>query len=126
MLRQTTLPKWAGTTILHSNDDIIVNDIKKCETFNNVFLSHSSIDTSNDNLPELISNTINSLSDIAFTYQDISDMIQFLDVNKANGPDLISNRMLKEAGYSIVPFLYRLFRLSVDTSIFHPSGKKQM
>ena len=49
---------------LHSNNDIIVNDIKKCETFNNFFLSHSSIDTSNANLPELISNTINSLSDI--------------------------------------------------------------
>ena len=51
-------------------------------------------------------------------------MIQLLDVNKANGPDLISNRMLKEAGYSIVPFLYRLFRLSLDTSIFPSQWKK--
>ena len=47
-----------------------------------------------------------------------------LDVNKSTGHDGISPRMLKEAGYSIVPSLTKLINFSLLESKFPDSWKK--
>ena len=73
------------------------------------FLAQSKIDTAHASLPEKNECPMNTISDINFTEHDVSDLLKCLDINKAHGPDLVSAKMLKEAGSSIVPSLYRMF-----------------
>ena len=100
-----------------SENNIIVENQHKAESFNQYFLEQSNLDTSSSVLPndQFLNHQFN---DMNFTEEDIYDLIRGIDISKANGPDLISPRMLKEAGQSIVPSLKLLFKLSMDTSTF--------
>ena len=57
--------------------------------------------------------TTPTLTDINISEQDLLDQINSIDITKATGPDLISPRMLKEAGHTIAPSLTRLFNMSL-------------
>ena len=56
--------------------------------------------------------------------EEIEDYIKNLDTTKASGPDIISAKMLKEAGSSIAPSLLKLFTLSINKSVFPCQWKK--
>ena len=55
---------------------------------------------------------VNIISAIHFTGEDVNDCLQCIDIYKEQGPDLLSTKVLKEAGSPIVPSPFRLFKLS--------------
>ena len=59
------------------------------------FVSFSTVDDSNVQLPPFQSRCRNSLSTICCTAGEVEILIKLLTPNKATGPDAISNRMLK-------------------------------
>ena len=54
-----------------------------------------------------------TLSDITDVSHDIIDIISLLDLNKAVGPDRISNKILREVKYEIAGPLYLPFNKSL-------------
>ena len=55
------------------------------------------------------------LEGLLCTEQEIFNLINGLDTNKASGPDGISVRMLKGTAISIAPILTELFNLSITS-----------
>ena len=108
---------------LKVNDEDITDNKEKAEKFNEFFSTYSNIDTSAATLPAYTDHIEHSLSQIHITERDISDLIKNIDVSKATGPDLISPRMLKQAGDAIVPSLTKLFNLSLQIGRFPNSWK---
>ena len=53
--------------------------------------------------------------DILRTKQEIFNLLNALETNKASGPDGISGKMLKGTAISIAPFLTELFNLSITS-----------
>ena len=90
-----------------------VDDLDKAETLNNFF---SSVYTREDlsNVPELreclYSNGV-SLSEVRVTPQAVKDKLKKLDINKAQGPDMIPPKVLKE----LCEDLCSLFNKSLET-----------
>jgi hypothetical protein len=76
-------------------DDIAYDDSDKCELLNKYFSSISKLDEENVTLPQFDSKTNNIIHEIHITENEIIDVIQILDPNKATGPDKISYKMLK-------------------------------
>jgi hypothetical protein len=76
-------------------DDIAYDDSDKCELLNKYFSSISKLDEENVTLPQFDSKTNNIIHEIHITENEIIDVIQIPDPNKATGPDKISHRMLK-------------------------------
>jgi hypothetical protein len=76
-------------------DDIACDDSDKCELLNKYFSSISKLDEENVTLPQFDSKSNNIIHEIHITENEIIDVIQILDPNKATGPDKISNKMLK-------------------------------
>ena len=109
---------------LKVNNDLISDDKEKAEAFNSFFLKHSDIDDSNAGTPDGTPTTDNRLVSLRITEQDVTDLINTLDVGKAVGPDRISHMMLKKAGQAIIPPLTRLFNLSLSKSTFPTAWKK--
>lgn len=50
-----------------------------------------------------------------FTEEEILNAIQKLSINKANGPDLIKNELLKEAKIFLAPVLKNVFNKYLKT-----------
>jgi len=83
----------------------------KADVFNDYFLSHSNIDLTNAELPNIVNETNFKLDNIVATEQEVIDLISSLEINKSTGPDGISSRMLKQAGNAIVPSLTKLINM---------------
>ena len=97
-------------------NNVVISDSKgKAEAFNDFFLSHVSIDTSNAKLPEN-SNLESRLDSIVASEQEVLDLINSLDTTKATGPDEICPRLLYEAGYTIVPSLTKVINLCLSSA----------
>ena len=102
-----------------------ISDSKeKANLFNRFFLSHSQIDTSSTTLPHNNDRLDFTLSYITATENEVSDLLKSLDTSKACGPDGISPKLLKEAGYAIVPSLTKLINLSLNKCIVPTAWKK--
>jgi hypothetical protein len=68
--------------------------IEKAEILNKYFSSISNLNDENKVLPDFGCRCLNVLSDIEVCEQDVIDIISTLNVDKAIGHDIISNRML--------------------------------
>ena len=55
--------------------------------------------------------------------EEVYNMLISLDINKANGPDRISAKMLKETATSITPSLKKLFNISISSGKFPEKWK---
>jgi len=96
------------------NDTYLTNNQDKASAFNDFFLSHSNIDTSNARLPP--DNFIEEkLASIDISHQDVLDQLRCIDPSKATGPDGISPKLLFEAGHTIVPSLTKLFNMCLSS-----------
>jgi len=87
---------------------------------NDFFLSVSSLDDSNVNLPpnmRILPNESN-LSELNLTEQDILDQMKLIDTSKAYGLDSLPPMLIKEGGHSMCNLLLRLFTISLQTSRF--------
>ena len=100
---------------MEAKNVVILDSKGKAEAFNDFFLSHASIDTSNSKLPE-DSNFEIKLDSIVASEQEVLDLIKSLDTTKATGPDGIGPRLLYEAGYTIVRSLTKLINLCLSSA----------
>ena len=102
------------------------SDMEKAECLNDYFVSISTVDDSNVQLPPFQSRCENSLSTIRCTASEIETLIKLLNPNKATGPDAISNRMLKvvakEVSFPLEILFNRSFRESKFPQIFKESN----
>ena len=97
--------------------EIITDNTSKADHFNQYFLSHTILDDNHLILPPIIPNH-NQMSEIELNEQDITDLLHIIDTSKATGPDMVSPKLLREAGLAIVPSLCKLFRLSLSLQKF--------
>ena len=102
----------SGTQKVH------VTDEEKAECLNSYFASVSSLDDTNAVLPPFIEHTDQVLQHITVTEEEINDVIVNLDPNKASGPDLMSNKMIKNVARAIVKPLCILFNRSLREGVF--------
>ena len=104
--------------LLNENDTYSFTDIEKANTLNNYFSSISNIDDSQARLPPFSKKTDKQLYNFTITEQDTIDVLSNLNINKANGPDEISHRMLKETVKTICVPLTIIFNRSIQENIF--------
>lgn len=93
---------------------------------NKYFVDVSTLDDNNIGIPDFQSRTNNEISNIEFTENDIIDILTSLKSNKATGMDSnsISHNMLKNTALSVCVPLYKLFKLSIQKSVFPREWKK--
>ena len=92
---------------------MLLTSKKKSYIFNNFFADQCSIIANNSELTATLTKkkkTRKSLSTIAFSTDDILNIIRNLDPNKAHGHDMISNRMIKICDTSICGPLKLIFQ----------------
>jgi len=61
--------------------------------------------------------------DFMCTAEEVYNMLTSLDTTKANGPDRISAKMLKETATSITPSMTKLFKISISSGKFPEKWK---
>ena len=109
---------------LKDGNNMICDDQDKAELFNSFFLTHSTLDDSNEPDPDDTVRTNQTLTSLKILEKDVSDLIKSLDTNKATGPDNISQKMLKEARDAITPSLTKLFNMSLDLAKYPSQWKR--
>ena len=104
---------------LFQNNNFITSFSEKANLFNNFFANQCSLLNNTSTLPEQVrSTTHNFLENIAFSDDDILQLIRRLDPNKSHGFDGISIRMLKLCDSSIVKPLSIIFNNSINHGHF--------
>ena len=58
--------------------------------------------------------TESMVNDLTCSVADVYKVLSTIDVNKANGPDAISPRILKECSAELAPSITQLFNFSLD------------
>jgi len=99
--------------------DLTISDPKsKADAFNRYFIGQTTLSDEDASLPDDYPSVNHTqLDSIAATEEEVLDQLKGIKANKATGPDLISARMLKEAGSSICSSLTHLFNLSLQQGI---------
>ena len=111
-------------SLFHENK-LVTDFSEKAEIFNFYFSKQCSLINSDSSLPcEIIKKTINSLYSVRFSTEDISQIINNLDSNKAHGHDEISIRMLKICGSSVCRPLQIIYKSCLDRGKFPQEWKK--
>ena len=104
---------------IDNGNKISYSNLDKAESFNNFFLSDATLDNTNGPLPSHVPiRNNNTLCSIEATEQDVLGILKSLDTNKATGPDVVSPRMLREAGPAISQSLIRLINMSLQCNWF--------
>jgi len=107
-----------GISALKTGDgEYAVSDQDKAETLNNFF---SSVFTDEDtsNIPDLSDCSLSdgiSVSDIIITPEAVKNKLKDLDVTKAQGPDGIPSRVLKELSTELCKPFCLIFNKSLET-----------
>ena len=97
----------------------------KDRVFNNFFKKQCTLVENSSKLPiDSSKRTNNLLSTISFTKDDIANIIKNLNPNKAHGFDMISIRMLKICGDSILKPLELILKSCIDSDKFSIEWKK--
>ena len=95
------------------------------ENFGHFFAKQCTIANNTSQLPiDFLKRTNNCLFTIPFTKDDIAKIIKSLDPNKAHGHDMISIRMLKICGESILKSLELIYKSCIESGKFSIECKK--
>ena len=108
---------------LQVENDMIQDDNKKAELFNDYFCKQADLNYSETSVPDITDILINGLEQITITENEVEDILKILDTSKAIGPDLLNPRLLKEAASILKYPLCRLFNLSLTLSTFPSEWK---
>jgi hypothetical protein len=106
---------WRTMNMLIKNESpqndfkLSYESIEKAEILNKYFCSISNLNDENKVLPDFDCRCLDVLSDIEVCEQDVIDIISTLNVEKAVGHDIISNRMLLAVKNEIAKPLSMLF-----------------
>ena len=112
-----------GIPSLIEGEDVISTAGDKAHVFNMNFLSKAKLP---DILPTLpgITNPEHTLSSIKLTEENVMKILKGLNVKKANGPDNISNKLLKDCADVLAKPLLKIFQYSLSIGKF-PSKWKE-
>ena len=102
---------------LEHEGSIYYTNTEKANILNNHFVRQSTLDDDDGPLPD-IPTLDHELSYLFFTANDVRSVILKLDRNKASGPDLIRNILLKVAVDSICEPLSTFFNSCITSGIF--------
>ena len=107
------------------NDQIYVSPQEKATVLNDFFVANSTLPEPEDSfaLPPLKYITDSRLTYIQFNQAKVYTVLKSLQINKSNGPDNISNKMLKETSEVIAKPLSDLFNKSMQSGKFPDSWK---
>ncbi|CAB4041282.1 Hypothetical predicted protein, partial [Paramuricea clavata] len=116
----TLIPQKLSVKVTETKRTSAGNPADIAALFNNYFTSIFTTDTnienySSDALPYQSNNTI--IEDITLSEADVFSVLHNLDINKAQGPDGIPARLLKETARQIAPSLTALFNKSLNTGV---------
>ena len=109
---------------LQAGGDLVTGSKEKAEVFNDHFISFSSLDNSDKNIPLEQPFLQASLDNIVLQQQEVLDLLKNLKTGKSPGPDSVTTKLLKEAGIGIVPSLTKLFNLSLSKGVFPQCWKQ--
>ena len=117
---QVTIPSLQHDNIEAKSDkektDMLSNFFSKCWNDMDPPLSDS---VATDTLYGVFPNNVTyDLEDLLCTEEEVLHLLQGLNVEKANGSDNISSRMLKETARSIAPSIAKLFNQSITSGKF--------
>ena len=119
------------------NGDVVYSARDKAELFNSFFTSQSTVEAKDDPVPT-IPRTNLQIPHLTITTNDVFKILTDLDTNKAVGPDLIHNKVLKNCAGVLAPPLTKLFNRSINEGKFpeiwkmanvvpiHKSGDKHL
>ena len=111
-------------SLFHENK-LVTDFRKKADIFNSFFAQQCSLINSDSSLPsKIIKKTDNSLYSVKFSTENILQIINKLDSNKAHGHDEISIRMLKICGSSVCRPLQIIYKSCLDRGKFPQEWKK--
>ena len=97
--------------------------VEKCEILNKYFCSITDLENDGVELPDFDDRGSNTLTTIVVSEQDVIDVLNTLDPNKAVGPDIISNTMLIAVKNEVAKPLCLLFNKSFQCKIFPNNWK---
>ena len=106
------------------NNMIYDSIIDIANAFNNYFTEQSKVDNPNKDILNGHPQTVETLDDILLSQQEVQDILLSIDVSKANGPDDVSNRLLKMTAIEISKPLTEIFNTSLQHSYFPLSWKE--
>ena len=109
--------------LLQVDGDLICDNKEKAKIFNDFFCNQSDLDDTNILTPNIFLRQQGSLGHIVITENEVEDILIFLDISKASGPDAVRPRLLKEPTQILKYTLCRLFNLSLRTEIFLTNWK---
>ena len=102
--------------IIYKNS-IFDTDQEIADALNDFFSEQATVDEPDRALPDL-PDSRNTLERIELTEMEVSDILSALKLNKANGPDNISNQILRKTSRVLSKPLTKLFNLSLQFSQF--------
>jgi hypothetical protein len=110
--------KIIGIPSLKINDETITTSKEKADHFTEYFAAQQTLPPIpfNHALPPIIFLSDQRLSHIETNRDEVLKILKSLDTGKANGPDGISNKLLKEASTEIATSLSNLFNSSFELS----------
>ena len=100
-----------GISALETPEGTVTSATSKAETLNKAFKSVFTIEDLHS-LPFLPDST---MQDICITKPGVYDILSQLDLHKAEGPDGIPARVLKELAFDLAPILTHLYQQSLNT-----------
>jgi hypothetical protein len=114
-----------GIPTLKDNGRYYCTDMEKANLLCDYFTDKCSLPLppAGYRLPEFHFVTNARLGDVEISEETTMKRLSKLNVSKANGPDKISNRLLRECATSLAHPLSRLFRISLDNGEYPASWK---
>ena len=123
ILSKPTVIPPLSSTLSSGETQWAFTDKEKADCLNDFFVSISTVNDENTVLPHFEKLTNNSLSTVNCTENEIENLINVLNINKASGDDGISHRMLKGVSKSISKPLFILMNRSFNEGIFPEAWK---
>ena len=113
------------TPQIYHNNNYITDFKEKAQIFNGFFAKQCTLVENSSKLPtNSFKRTNNLFSTISFTKDDIAKIIKNLNPNKVHGFDMISIRMIKICGESILKTLELIFKSCFENGKFPNEWKK--
>ena len=109
---------------LSINGELISDNLKKADLFNDHFIKQSSIDESNVRIPYLPRFCNTNIPTETVESSEVFKILNTTNINKATGPDQIGNRILKESSPVLAEPLSKLFNILICSGIFPSSWKR--
>ena len=109
---------------IESNGNVYYTSKEKADIFNIHFTSQSTLNNNDDPEPDIhLDNSIPILDNITISEQTVREGLKNLKLNKAVGPDLIHNRLLKSACDYISAPLTNFFNRCLNECLFPDTWK---